>query len=182
MRALTFFRCFQAMSSSGGARRALDAADPNRMAQSSSSYSASSSQHYYKSSYSSSSSGGQQQQQRSQSASTSFRQPLPALQHSANNGYSLNKSASTSSLHKDADAMLKDLEGSLRASQNYIESHRSTSGPSGSREYHEYRSYSSGGKPDEFNLERQVRIKLPICKIILLKPSEGTYSESLIIA
>ena len=63
--------------------------------------------------------------------------------------------------------MLKDLEGSLKASTNYIESHRSYTGPEGSQEYHEVRQYSSGGgvpgarQPDDFNLERQVQHMMP---------------------
>ena len=65
--------------------------------------------------------------------------------------------------------MLKDLEGSLKASTNYIESHRSYSGPEGSQEYHEVRQYSSGGgvpgtrQPGggDFDLERQVQHMMP---------------------
>jgi hypothetical protein len=64
--------------------------------------------------------------------------------------------------------MLKDLEGSLKASSNYIESHRTVSGPTGTQEFHEVRSYSSGGQPptssmgvDDFNLERQVQHMMP---------------------
>ena len=60
--------------------------------------------------------------------------------------------------------MLKDLEGSLKASTNYIESHRSYTGPEGSQEYHEVRQYSSGGGggvPQDFNLERQVQHMMP---------------------
>jgi len=63
--------------------------------------------------------------------------------------------------------MLKDLEGSLKASTNYIESHRSYTGPEGSQEYHEVRQYNSGGgvpgsrQPDDFDLERQVQHMMP---------------------
>jgi hypothetical protein len=97
-----------------------------------------------------------------------------AANSSSSNGYALNKSTSSNSLHENADNMLKDLEGSLKASTNYIESHRSYSGPTGTQEYHEVRSYSSGGgagdQPhsaatvpinDDFNLERQVQHMMP---------------------
>ncbi len=65
--------------------------------------------------------------------------------------------------------MLKDLEGSLKASSNFLESHRTVSGPGTRSEYHEYRSYSSGGtggggagNPNaDFNLERQVQHMMP---------------------
>ena len=86
---------------------------------------------------------------------------------SATNGYALGKSASSSSLQESADNMLKDLEGSLKASTNYIESHRSYTGPEGSQEYHEVRQYNSGGgvpgsrQPDDFDLERQVQHMMP---------------------
>ncbi len=95
----------------------------------------------------------------------------------ASNGYAIEKSASSNSLHESADNMLKDLEGSLKASSNYIESHRSYSGPTGSHEYHEVRSYSSGGgggapgisssssrhqhHGGDFDLERQVQHMMP---------------------
>lgn len=43
----------------------------------------------------------------------------------ATNNYSLNKSASASSVKNNADDVLKDLETGLKKSQNYIEeSHR----------------------------------------------------------
>lgn len=56
--------------------------------------------------------------------------------------------------------MLKDLDTALKASTNYIESHRTEQLPNGHREYHEYRSTTTSGGPrhasDDFNLERQV--------------------------
>jgi hypothetical protein len=62
--------------------------------------------------------------------------------------------------------MLKDLDSALKASTNYIETHRTVRDPSGTREYHEVRSYSSGGDrrpdPGDFNLERQVEHMIPL--------------------
>lgn len=54
--------------------------------------------------------------------------------------------------------MLKDLDTALKASTNYIESHRTEQLPNGTREFHEYRSSTTSGGPrtDDFNLERQV--------------------------
>lgn len=92
-------------------------------------------------SYSSSSTSRQQQQ-----GSVRF-----GTASEVSNGYSgvhgggISKSASSHSIQDSADTMLKDLEGSLKASSNYIESHRTVQGPTGTQEYHEYRSYSSCG-------------------------------------
>ncbi|XP_059088589.1 uncharacterized protein LOC131884741 [Tigriopus californicus] len=101
---------------------------------------------------------------RAQSASSSTQrnqQGSSGFDH-LDTGFPLEKSTSGNSLHKSADNMLKDLEGSLKASTNYIESHRSHSGPTGSEEYHEYRAYSNGGAPKtDFNLERQVQHMMP---------------------
>jgi len=64
--------------------------------------------------------------------------------------------------------MLKDLDNALRASTNYIETHRTVRGPDGNREYHEVRSYSSGGDQRgggdnaDYNLERQVQHMIPL--------------------
>ena len=73
----------------------------------------------------------------------------------------LSKSKSTSSLTGAAtDNMLKDLDTALKASTNYIESHRSVQLPNGHQEYHESRYTSTSGVPPsstgDFNLERQV--------------------------
>ena len=85
--------------------------------------------------------------------------------HLDHRGYGsvLAKSKSTSSLGPSADTMLKDLDAALKASTNYIESHRTVQLPNGHQEFHEYRSSStSGGLPrasaasNDFNLERQV--------------------------
>ena len=81
----------------------------------------------------------------------------------------ITRSKSASSIDKEAGPetgnMLKDLDTALKASTNYIESHRSTALPNGGHsEYHEYRSTTtSGGTPrtaggDDFNLERQVNM------------------------
>ena len=86
---------------------------------------------------------------------------------SAHPGYGtvLQKSKSTSSIGSGpggaaTDSMLKDLDTALKASTNYIESHRTVQMPNGTQEYHEYRSTSTsgGGNPgriNDFNLERQ---------------------------
>ena len=90
-------------------------------------------------------------------------------------------SQTKSSVQKSRD-MLKNLEGSLKASKSYIESHRSVSGPAETSEYHEYRSYSSGGQaPTEidsgFNLEKQVQHMMPTGNF---KPdSYGAYPSDL---
>ena len=72
----------------------------------------------------------------------------------------LSKSKSTSSLTGAAtDNMLKDLDTALKASTNYIESHRRVELPNGHQEYHESRYTSTSGVPPssgDFNLERQV--------------------------
>ena len=57
--------------------------------------------------------------------------------------------------------MLSDLDTALKASTNYIESHKTTQLPNGGhQEYHEYRSTTTSGTPrnagDDFNLEKQV--------------------------
>ena len=89
------------------------------------------------------------------------------------NGYGsvLQKSKSGSSLaHENTDHMLKEMDTALKASTNYIESHRSSQsvGPSSrsAQEYHEYRSYTNGGTNrgtdgGDFNLERQVQHMMP---------------------
>ena len=90
---------------------------------------------------------------------------------SQQNGYGsvLQKSKSGGSINENTDSMLKEMDTALKASGNFIESHRSshTTGP-GSRstqEYHEYRSYTNGGTRGndggEFNLERQVQHMMP---------------------
>ena len=88
---------------------------------------------------------------------------------SQQSGYAqLSKSRSSNSLGQGAvvaDNMLKDLDQALKASTNYIESHRTVQLPNGTQEIHEYRSTSSSGTPrnvaagaggGDFNLERQV--------------------------
>ncbi len=107
----------------------------------------------------------QQQQQQQQSSSFSSRSQFPPAP-SNTNGYSVAKSQSNASLHEKADDMLKDLEGSLKASSNYLESRRTVTGPGSREEYHEVRSYSSGGGgrgggDTDFNLEKQVQHMMP---------------------
>jgi hypothetical protein len=92
---------------------------------------------------------------------------------SQHNGYGsvLQKSKSGSSVvQENTDSMLKEMDNALKASSNFIESHRSSSntGPNSrsTQEYHEYRSYSNGGNRGntgggEFNLERQVQHMMP---------------------
>jgi hypothetical protein len=50
----------------------------------------------------------------------------------------------------------------LKSSTNYVETHRTIKGPDGTREYHEVRSYSSGGDlrmdPAEISLVPILRI------------------------
>ena len=88
---------------------------------------------------------------------------------SAHPGYGtvLQKSKSTSSVGSATaggaatGTMLKDLDDALKASTNYIESHRTVQLPNGTQEYHEYRSTSTSGghQPggiNDYNLERQV--------------------------
>ena len=59
------------------------------------------------------------------SSSTQHQSRITAGGRSATNNYSLNKSASASSMKNNADDVLKDLETGLKKSQNYIEeSHR----------------------------------------------------------
>ena len=95
-------------------------------------------------------------------------QQKKAAELQSQQGYAqLSKSRSTSSLGQSALAsenMLKDLDQALKASTNYIESHRTVQLPNGTQEYHEYRSTSSSGTPrnvaGDFNLERQVSLKI----------------------
>merc|ERR1712226_739309 len=89
------------------------------------------------------------------------------------NGYGsvLQKSKSGGSLvQENTDSLLKEMDNALKASSNFIESHRSssTAGPNSrsTTEYHEYRSYSNGGTKGgnaggEFNLEKQVQHMIP---------------------
>merc|ERR1712088_643000 len=90
------------------------------------------------------------------------------------NGYGsvLQKSKSGGSLvQENTDSLLKEMDNALKASSNFIETHRSSSssGPNSrsTQEYHEYRSYSNGGTNrgggscGEFNLERQVQHMMP---------------------
>ena len=123
---------------------------------------ASSSYRAQQSSYSATSLASQmrgEQQQQQQSSSFSARQQDGGI----SNGFSVAKSPSSSAMH---DSMLKDLEGSLKASSNYLESHRTVSGPGTTSEYHEYRSYSRGDggaarDGGDFNLEKQVQHMMP---------------------
>ena len=92
---------------------------------------------------------------------------------SQHNGYGsvLQKSKSGSLVQESTDSMLKEMDNALKASSNFIETHRSSSssGPNSrsTQEYHEYRSYSNGGtnrgggSGGEFNLERQVQHMMP---------------------
>merc|ERR1712226_636947 len=89
------------------------------------------------------------------------------------NGYGsvLQKSKSGGSLvQENTDSLLKEMDNALKASSNFIDSHRSSlrQGPNSrsTTEYHEYRSYSNGGTKGgnaggEFNLERQVQHMMP---------------------
>ena len=114
----------------------------------------------------------QQQQQQSVSYSGSRHQlhhveQQQQVQQHQQHSYPLAKSQSEGSLHESTGAMLKDLDNALRASSNYIETHSTVRGPEGTREYHEVRSYSSGGDqraPDsgDYNLERQVQHMIPL--------------------
>merc|ERR1712001_2318 len=99
-----------------------------------------------------------------------------ASELSQQSGYAqLSKSRSSNSLGQGAvvaDNMLKDLDQALKASTNYIESHRTVQLPNGTQEIHEYRSTSSSGTPrnvaaGDFNLERQVSFKKIIKKYLL---------------
>jgi hypothetical protein len=102
-----------------------------------------------------------------QQASTHHRSVSTDRQHDQGGGYAsvgLAKSKSTSSIGHGGvatDNMLKDLDTALKASSNYIESHRTVQMPNGSQEYHEIRSSSTSGTPrnaiNDFNLERQVQ-------------------------
>merc|ERR1711899_569546 len=92
---------------------------------------------------------------------------------SQHNGYGsvLQKSKSGSLVQENTDSLLKEMDNALKASSNFIETHRSPSstGPNrkSTQEYHEYRSYSNGGTNrgntggGEFNLERQVQHMMP---------------------
>merc|ERR1712223_1995597 len=90
---------------------------------------------------------------------------------SQHNGYGsvLQKSKSGSLVQESTESMLKEMDNALKASSNFIETHRSSSssGPNSrsTQEYHEYRSYSNGGTNrgggGEFNLERQVQHMMP---------------------
>ena len=100
---------------------------------------------------------------RSQSSERSQRIQQSTVGNSnSSGGYAvLSKSKSSSSLAETGGNMLKDLDTALKASTNYIESHRVQQLPNGHQEYHEYRSQStSGNMPrngmEDFNLERQV--------------------------
>ena len=107
------------------------------------------------------------QQQRSNSAHQQQQSGEAVL--SQHNGYGsvIQRSKSGNSLHENADSMLKEMDNALKASSNFIESHQSSSsvGPNSrsTQEFHEYRSYSSGGGNDggDFNLERQVQHMMP---------------------
>merc|ERR1712018_901603 len=92
---------------------------------------------------------------------------------SQHNGYGsvLQKSKSGSLVQESTDSLLKEMDNALKASSNFIETHRSSSstGPNSrsTQEYHEYRSYSNGGTNrgntggGEFNLERQGQHMMP---------------------
>ena len=132
-------------------------------------------------SHSASQSSSAIQQQRS--ASSSHRQISSSTNSGAteaasdsssqHNGYGsvLQKSKSGGSVvQENTDSMLKEMDNALKASSNFIESHRSSSstGPNSrsTQEYHEYRSYSNGGNRGntgggDFNLERQVQHMMP---------------------
>ena len=105
-----------------------------------------------------------------------------ASELSQQSGYAqLSKSRSSNSLGQGAvvaDNMLKDLDQALKASTNYIESHRTVQLPNGTQEIHEYRSTSSSGTPrnvaagaggGDFNLERQVSTSTIIIIIFFIK-------------
>ena len=104
-----------------------------------------------------------------QSRSYSSERKVAAAATDNTTGYAqvLSKSRSTSSLGATptaTDNMLKDLDAALKASSNYIESHRTVQMPNGTQEFHEYRSTTTSGNQngamprnvsDDFNLERQ---------------------------
>merc|ERR1719322_218841 len=119
-------------------------------------FSSSSMQQSY--SYSSSSSSQQQQNQvRMQTSSSAQHQSMVSNGgRTASNNYSMNKSASASSMKNNADDVLKDLETGLKKSTNYIEeSHRRYQGPEGNQEWKEVR---RGGDPGaDYSLEQQVQ-------------------------
>jgi len=120
-------------------------------------FSSSSMQQSY--SYSSSSSSQQQQQNqvRMQTSSSAQHQSMVSNGgRTASNNYSMNKSASASSMKNNADDVLKDLETGLKKSTNYIEeSHRRYQGPEGNQEWKEVR---RGGDPGaDYSLEQQVQ-------------------------
>ena len=136
-------------------------------------------QHQHQSvSYRSASNSSRQQQhqvQQSQQEQREVHWPPQPDQHQQQQyqQYPLAKSQSEGSLHDSAGAMLKDLDNALKASSNYIETHRTVRGPEGTREFHEVRSFSSGGDravtggggradPGDFNLERQVQHMIPV--------------------
>ena len=127
-----------------------------------------------------------QRSQSSERSSTTHKVQIEVEPTADNNntaGYAsvITRSKSASSIDKEAGPetgnMLKDLDTALKASTNYIESHRSTALPNGGhQEYHEYRSTTTSGTPrtaaaggDDFNLERQVNIES--CKNVGLKTS-----------
>jgi len=95
----------------------------------------------------------------------------PDSSSSQHNGYGsvLQKSKSGSQIQENTDSLLKEMDNALKASSNFIETHRSssTAGPNSksTSEYHEYRSYSNGGSNrgggGEFNLEKQVQHMMP---------------------
>merc|ERR1719232_1092225 len=98
------------------------------------------------------------QQSYSYSSSSSSQQQTRVTNggRSATNNYSMNKSASASSMKNNADDVLKDLETGLKKSTNYIkESHRRYQGPEGNQEWKEVR---RGGDPGaDYSLEQQVQ-------------------------
>ena len=102
--------------------------------------------------------------QRSQSAHSRLQQT-----QQQRNGYGtvLAKSPSGNSINENTDSMLREMDSALKASSNYIESHRTSTsvGPNSrsTQEYHEYRSYATNGdhQNGDFNLEKQVQHMMP---------------------
>lgn len=92
---------------------------------------------------------------------------------SATNNYSMNKSASASSMKNNADDVLKDLETGLKKSTNYIEELQgryqvkigikilllifSTQGPEGGQEWREVRRGGDPGGTGDYSLEQEVQ-------------------------
>merc|ERR1719232_1479392 len=111
-------------------------------------------------SYSSSSSSQQQQQNqvRMQTSSSAQHQSMVSNGgRTATNNYSMNKSASASSMKNSADDVLKDLETGLKKSTNYIEELQGRyQGPEGGQEWREVR---RGGDPGagDYSLEQEVQ-------------------------